>query len=48
MDRVIAFALRRRVLVVVMLLAVLVAGGVSFANLNIEAYPDPVPPSSMW
>ncbi len=44
MDRVIAFALRRRVLVVVMLLAVLVAGGVSFANLNIEAYPDPVPP----
>jgi len=44
MHHVIAFALRRRVLIVVMLLAVLVAGGVSFANLNIEAYPDPVPP----
>jgi heavy metal efflux system protein len=41
---IIKFALRQRVLVVV-LLGILVAGGlVAFFNLNIEAYPDPVPP----
>ncbi len=44
MNGLIAFALRRRILVVVMLVGVLVAGAISFANLNIEAYPDPVPP----
>ncbi|MGO9232858.1 MAG: efflux RND transporter permease subunit [Methylocella sp.] len=44
MHGLIALALRRRVLVVVMLAGVLVAGAISFANLNIEAYPDPVPP----
>jgi heavy metal efflux system protein len=44
MNRLIAFALRRRILVVVLLAAVLTAGGISFANLNIEGYPDPVPP----
>lgn len=44
MNGIIAFSLRRRILVVVLLFAGLVAGGVSFANLNIEAYPDPVPP----
>jgi cobalt-zinc-cadmium resistance protein CzcA len=44
MNRIVEFALRQRVLVVV-LLAVLVAGGVAaFLQLNIEAYPDPVPP----
>src|SRR6202042_180828 len=44
MNRIVEFALRQRVLVVV-LLAVLIAGGVAaFAQLNIEAYPDPVPP----
>jgi len=41
---IVKFALRQRVLVVV-LLGILVAGGlVAFFNLNIEAYPDPVPP----
>ena len=44
MHGLIALALGRRVLVVVMLAGVLVAGAISFANLNIEAYPDPVPP----
>ena len=44
MNRIVEFALRQRVLVVV-LLAVLVVGGVAaFLQLNIEAYPDPVPP----
>src|SRR6202453_1523360 len=44
MNRIVEFALRQRVLVVV-LLAVLIAGGVAaFRSLNIEAYPDPVPP----
>ena len=44
MHSIVKFALRQRVLVVV-LLGILVAGGlVAFFNLNIEAYPDPVPP----
>src|SRR3984957_16504260 len=44
MNSVVEFALRQRVLVVV-LLAVLIVGGVAaFLQLNIEAYPDPVPP----
>lgn len=44
MDSVVIFALRQRVLMVVMLALVLGAGFVSFSRLNIEAYPDPVPP----
>src|ERR1700728_2931127 len=40
MNAIVAFALRQRVLMVVML----VAGIAGFLNLNIEAYPDPVPP----
>ena len=44
MDKIIAFALKQRALVVVMLGLLLVAGLASFINLNIEAYPDPVPP----
>jgi cobalt-zinc-cadmium resistance protein CzcA len=36
--------LRQRVLVVVLLVMMLGAGAVSFHVLNIEAYPDPVPP----
>ncbi len=44
MNRLIAFALRRRVVVMVLLALMLLIGGVSFAKLNIEAYPDPVPP----
>jgi cobalt-zinc-cadmium resistance protein CzcA len=44
MTALISFALRRRVLVVLLLLFVFGAGITAFRNLNIEAYPDPVPP----
>ena len=44
MNGIVDFALRQRVLILVLLLLVLGAGAVSFAVLNIEAYPDPVPP----
>jgi heavy metal efflux system protein len=44
MNAIVTFALRQRVLVVVLLLMMLTAGIVSFLSLNIEAYPDPVPP----
>jgi heavy metal efflux system protein len=44
MNNIVAFALKQRILVVVMLAVLLAAGFVSFINLNIEAYPDPVPP----
>ena len=44
MNQIVAFALKQRVLVVVMLLVLFAAGFVAFLNLNIEAYPDPVPP----
>src|SRR5271170_8077988 len=44
MNAIVSFALRQRVLIVVLLVMMLGAGIVSFLNLNIEAYPDPVPP----
>src|ERR1700684_144384 len=44
MNAAIAFALRRRGLMVIMLLFLLGVGVASFLDLNIEAYPDPVPP----
>jgi len=44
MNEIIAFALKQRLLVVIMLCAVIGVGIVSFMKLNIEAYPDPVPP----
>lgn len=44
MNEVVVFALKQRVLMVVLLLLVFIVGGVSFIKLNIEAYPDPVPP----
>jgi cobalt-zinc-cadmium resistance protein CzcA len=44
MNRLVEFALRQRVLVAALLLLALGAGAVSFSLLNIEAYPDPVPP----
>src|ERR1700757_2810351 len=44
MNAVIAFALRQRVLMVLLLLFVFGVGVVNFFKLNIEAYPDPVPP----
>ena len=40
----VGFALRQRVLIVILLVLVLAGGVISFRLLNIEAYPDPVPP----
>lgn len=44
MNPVVALSLRHRVLVLVLLALFLVGGGIAFRLLNIEAYPDPVPP----
>jgi cobalt-zinc-cadmium resistance protein CzcA len=44
MSALFAFVLRQRILVGVLTVFVFAAGMVSFINLNIEAYPDPVPP----
>jgi cobalt-zinc-cadmium resistance protein CzcA len=44
MNAIIAFALRMRALMVAFYVLVMIAGVVSFVRLNIEAYPDPVPP----
>jgi cobalt-zinc-cadmium resistance protein CzcA len=44
MNTIVSFALRQRVLILVLLVAVLLGGFASFLSLNIEAYPDPVPP----
>jgi len=44
MNPIVAFALRQRVLVLAFLVVFLIGGGVAFHLLNIEAYPDPVPP----
>ena len=44
MNAIVTFALRQRVLIVVMLVMMLGVGVASFLTLNIEAYPDPVPP----
>jgi len=44
MNGVVTFALKQRILVLVMMLVVFAAGVFSFIELNIEAYPDPVPP----
>lgn len=44
MNAVIAFALRRRLLVIVLFALSLLLGSTAFSGLNIEAYPDPVPP----
>ncbi|MGB3865269.1 MAG: CusA/CzcA family heavy metal efflux RND transporter [Xanthobacteraceae bacterium] len=43
-DQVIAFALRQRVLMLVAFVVTLAGGVAAFRVLNIEAYPDPVPP----
>jgi heavy metal efflux system protein len=44
MNAIIAFSLRQRVLMVLLLLFMFGIGIASFLKLNIEAYPDPVPP----
>ena len=44
MNWLIGTALRQRMLVVALLVLVIAVGVVCFLKLNIEAYPDPVPP----
>ena len=44
MDRLVALAVHRRYLMVVLFALTLVGGVVAFQQLNIEAYPDPTPP----
>jgi cobalt-zinc-cadmium resistance protein CzcA len=44
MGGIIVGALKQRILMLVLMIVVFVGGAVAFKNLNIEAYPDPVPP----
>ena len=44
MNAVVAFALKHRVLMVVLFVMMLAGGIIAFRELNIEAYPDPTPP----
>src|ERR671926_555243 len=44
MDRLVAFAVNRRFLMVGMFVAVLIGGSIPFKQLNIEPFPDPTPP----
>ncbi|MDE2303086.1 MAG: efflux RND transporter permease subunit [Sphingomonadales bacterium] len=44
MNPIVAFALKQRLMVLALLALFLVGGIVAFRQLNIEAYPDPVPP----
>src|SRR5450631_1589039 len=44
MDALIRFSLHRRMLVLIVFVTLLAAGLIAFSKLNIEAYPDPVPP----
>src|SRR5580658_3076351 len=44
MNAIITFALKQRVLMFVLMVFVFIAGALGFKYLNIEAYPDPVPP----
>lgn len=44
MNRLVTLSLRHRMLIIGFLLTLLAAGGIAFSQLNIEAYPDPVPP----
>jgi cobalt-zinc-cadmium resistance protein CzcA len=44
MGGLIVLALKQRILMFVLMIAVFVGGAIAFKKLNIEAYPDPVPP----
>jgi len=43
-NRIVELALRQRMLILTLLAGLIAAGAIAFARLNIEAYPDPVPP----
>ncbi len=44
MQSIVAAALKQRILVVILSVVLSIAGLFAYARLNIEAYPDPVPP----
>ena len=44
MDRLVALAVHRRILMVILFAIIIVGGLIAFDQLNIEAYPDPTPP----
>jgi cobalt-zinc-cadmium resistance protein CzcA len=44
MRQIVAFSLQRRPLVILLFFTFIIVGLVAFTKLNIEAYPDPVPP----
>lgn len=44
MRQIVAFSLQRRALVLLLFVVFIITGVVGFLRLNIEAYPDPVPP----
>jgi len=44
MNTLVEFALRQRVLVLMMFVVMFAGGLAAFNQLNIEAYPDPTPP----
>ncbi len=44
MRQIVAFSLQQRALVILLFVVFVAAGAFGFARLNIEAYPDPVPP----
>lgn len=44
MNRLVEIALRQRMLVLGLFIALVAGGVIGYLNLNIEAYPDPVPP----
>jgi cobalt-zinc-cadmium resistance protein CzcA len=44
MNQIVAFAVKQRAFMVLLLLVTFVAGLLAFAKLDIEAYPDPIPP----
>lgn len=44
MRQIVAFSLQQRALVILLFVAFVAAGAYGFNKLNIEAYPDPVPP----
>jgi heavy metal efflux system protein len=44
LNALITFALRQRIFLALLLPLALIAGAIGFGSLNIEAYPDPVPP----
>ena len=45
MNNVVSFALRQRTIILLMFITMMIGGLLAFRQLNIEAYPDPTPPS---